>query len=136
MYNDLLHNNQRDNVFFDSFEEVKNLYVNVGHKEVWEETSTIALYDSVDYVGLFPKSDIIVVYNEDGSPAIITERVYKKNYTMRQWHYLKRSLKNKLRYVTTEFGFNISMTFGHGYIDYVHYKEEWWEWAKKSRRRL
>ncbi len=132
VYSKLLNNNNRDNVFFDSFEEVKKCYKDVAGKEIWDDASTIVLYDTADYIGMFPKSDIIVVYNDNGEPVIVTERIFKKNYTRRQWFYLKRSLKAKLRYVTTEFGYSISISFGHGYIDYVHYKEDWWEWARKT----
>lgn len=135
MYKSMLTNNQQDNVFFDSFDEVREFYKDVELKDIWEEASTIVLYDTAEYVGLFPKSDIIVVYDSTGAPSIITERIYKKNYTQRQWFYLKRSLKSKLHYVTREFGFNIALTFGLGYIDYVHYKEEWWEWAKQKKRK-
>ncbi len=134
-YRRMLNDGHQDNVFFDSFTEVKELYADVAAKDVWEEASTIVLYDTEEYVGLFPKSDIIIVYDNDGQPAIITERIFRKNYTVRQWFYLKRSLRSKLHYVTSEFGFNISFTFGHGYIDYVHYKEEWWEWAKRQKLR-
>lgn len=121
----------RDNVFYDRFEEVVVLY-NDCKKDVWKEAKTIVLYDTDAETGLFPASDIIVVYSKDGLPAIVTERIYEKNYKPREWRKVKRVLKQKMKLFKQELGFNINVTFGDGYLDYVHYKEWWWIWAKEN----
>lgn len=121
----------QDNVFYDSFKETMEFYKDT-RKEVWEEAATISLYDTAGDVGLFNKSDIIIVYDKDtGKPMIVTERIYSKNYTIREWSKMKRYLRYKTKIIKQELGFNVRISFGHGYIDYVHYKEEWWQWALK-----
>lgn len=126
-------NQKRDNVFYDTFAEVVAFYKDtVQAMEVWEEAATITLIDTAGDVGLFEKSDIIIVYDkEQFTPSIVTERIYAKNYTPKAWRKLKRYLKQKTSIITQELGFNIRISFGNGYIDYVHYKEEWWQWALK-----
>ena len=132
--NDLKIPAKRDNVFYDTFEEVVSFYKDSAQSmEVWEEAATITLIDTEADVGLFDKSDIIVVYDKkDFMPSIVTERVYAKNYTAKEWRKLKRYLRHKTSVITQELGFNIRISFGNGYIDYVHYKEEWWQWALRN----
>lgn len=123
---------QKSNVFYDSFKEVVESYADEV-TDVWEESATICLADTSAETGLFPKSDIIIMYDKETSkPMIVTERVYKRNYTSREWRKLKRFLRHKLSVVKTELGFNIKVTFSHDFLDYVHYKEEWWQWAKRQ----
>ena len=75
----------------------------------------------------------IIKYDKDtGAPNVITERIYRKNYKFLQWVRLKRFLRNKIKVIKQELGFNIRVSFNYGleeYIDYIHYKEEWWKWA-------
>lgn len=123
---------QKSNVFYDSFKEVVESYADEV-TDVWEESATICLADTSVETGLFPKSDIIIMYDKETSkPMIVTERVYKRNYTSREWRKLKRFLRHKLSVIKTELGFNIKVTFSHDFLDYVHYKEEWWQWAKRQ----
>lgn len=123
---------QKSNVFYDSFKEVVESYADEV-TDVWEESATICLADTSAETGLFPKSDIIIMYDKETSkPMIVTERVYKRNYTSREWRKLKRFLRHKLSVIKTELGFNIKVTFSHDFLDYVHYKEEWWQWAKRQ----
>lgn len=122
----------RDNIFYDTFKETVEFY-NDTKLEIWEEAATISLADTGPAVGLFDKSDIIVVYSkEDCRPSIVTERIYRKNYTAYQWYKMKRYLRNKLSVIKQELGFNIRVSYSNDYIDYVHYKEEWWQWAVKQ----
>lgn len=117
------------NIFYDTFAEVVKQYKDTD-MEVWEETCTIALSNTNANVGLFDKSDIIVVYDlETHLPTIITERIYSKNYTRREWFKMRRYMKHKTSIIKQELGFNIRISYSKGYIDYVHYKEEWWQWA-------
>lgn len=119
----------RSNVFYDSFKETVEFYKDT-EMEVWESAATISLINTDSSVGLFDLSDIIVVYdNETGSPSIVTERVYKKNYSFLEWLKLKRYMRNKTKIITQELGYNIRISYSRDYIDYVHYKEEWWQWA-------
>lgn len=121
----------RDNIFYDSFRETVEFYQDE-NLEIWEEAATISLADTGPDVGLFDKSDIIVVYSkEDFKPSIVTERIYRRNYTWLEWFRLKRYLRNKLKVIKQELGFNIRVSYSFDYIDYVHYKEEWWQWAVK-----
>lgn len=120
------------NIFYDSFHEVVKLYSD-DNKEVWEEAATICLFNTGSAIGLFDKSDIIIVYDRETSlPSIVTERIYKENYTFWQWLRLKNYFRKKLSLIKQELGFNIKVSFTSGYIDYIHYKEEWWQWAKKQ----
>lgn len=120
------------NVFYDTFAEVVNYYKNTS-LEVWEETCTISLSNTDANVGLFDKSDIIVVYDlETHLPTIVTERIYRKNYTPREWFRMRSYIKHKLRIIKQEMGYNIRVSYSRDYIDYVHYKEEWWQWALKN----
>lgn len=121
----------RDNVFYDSFNEVVEYYKEC-RREIWEEAQTIVLYDTNAETGLFPSSDIIIVYAKDSKPAIVTERIYEKNYSRRDWRKVKKLLKAKMKLFKQELGYNINVTFGDGYVDYVHYKEWWWVWAKEQ----
>ena len=117
-----------DNVFYDTFDEVKQ-YEFVS--DVWEEACVICLADSSSDVGLFAKSDIIISYDKQTrKPTIITERIFRKNYSARDWRKMQRFLRNKLKVIREELGFHISVSFARDYIDYVHYKQEWWLWAK------
>ena len=64
--NDLKIPAKRDNVFYDTFEEVVSFYKDSAQSmEVWEEAATITLIDTEADVGLFDKSDIIVVYDKN-----------------------------------------------------------------------
>lgn len=122
---------QKSNVFYDSFKEVVESYKDEV-SEVWEESATICLIDTSADTGLFAKSDIIIMYDKETcKPMIVTERIYKKNYTRREWWKMRSYLNHKLRIIKTELGFNIKVSFSRDYIDYIHYKEEWWQWAKK-----
>lgn len=117
------------NIFYDTFSEVVNYYKNCD-MEVWEETCTLALSNTDANVGLFDKSDIIAVYDiETHLPTILTERIYRKNYTFKEWWRMKRHLKSKMKIVKQELGFNLRVSYSSDYIDYIHYKEEWWQWA-------
>lgn len=118
-----------DNVFYDYYDEVKK-YACV--TDIWEDARTIMLADTGKEIGLFDKSDIIIMYNKEGKPQIITERIYRKNYTSREWRGLCRVLRNKLKYIREELGFYISVSYTRDYMDYVHYKQEWWLWAKEQ----
>ncbi|MCM1234400.1 MAG: hypothetical protein NC489_30230 [Ruminococcus flavefaciens] len=122
---------QKSNVFYDSFKEVVESYADEV-TEVWEEAATICLADTSAETGLFPKSDIIIVYDKDtAKPMIVTERIFKKNYSRWEWFKMKSYLRHKLGVIKSELGFNIKITFSREYLDYVHYKEEWWQWAQK-----
>ena len=122
----------QDNVFYDTFKETVEFYKDT-RKEIWEEAATISLFDTDETVGLFDKSDIIVVYDkETGKPSIVTERIYKKNYNKHDWWKMRRYLRYKTKIITQELGFNIRISYSRNYIDYVHYKEEWWQWALKN----
>lgn len=123
----------QSNVFYDSFEETVAFYEDI-KKEIWEENLTITLIDTTETVGLFDKSDIIIVYDkETHDPMIVTERVYKKNYSKRAWFKLKRYLKYKISIIKQELGFNVRISFDRDFVDYIHYKEEWWQWALKQK---
>lgn len=118
------------NVFYDSYNKMINYYE--GQMEVWDSAKTISLIDTNAAVGLFDKSDIIIAYDkETNNPYIITERVFARNYTPRQWHKLRHNLLEKTSIIKQELGYNIQISFGIGYIDYIHYKEDWWQWAVK-----
>lgn len=122
----------RDNVFYDTFHETVEFYKDT-QMEIWEEAATISLIDTGADVGLFDKSDIIVVYDQEtAKPSIVTERIYKRNYTRWEWRKMKKYFKAKTSIVSQELGFNIRVSYGRDYIDYVHYKEEWWQWAVKN----
>lgn len=121
--------NSFDNVFYDNYDEVK-LYSCVA--EVWEESRTIVLTDTDKNIGLFKNTDIIIMYDKEGKPCIITERVFKKNYTRREWSAMLRMFKNKLKVIQEELGFHISVSYTRDYIDYIHYKKDWWLWAKEN----
>lgn len=133
MEEDISHK-ERSSVFKDSFKEVVEYYKET-EMQVWEEAATISLIDTGADVGLFDMSDIIIVYDSQTfEPSIVTERIYKKNYTPLEWHRMKKYMKSKTKVVTQELGFNIRITYSRDYIDYVHYKEEWWQWALKMQK--
>lgn len=124
----------RSNVFYDSFKETVTFYGDQ-EMEVWEEAATVSLINTDSTVGLFDLSDIIIVYDsETGAPSIVTERVYKKNYSFFEWGKLKRYMRNKTKIITQELGFNVRVSYSRDYIDYVHYKEEWWQWALRMQK--
>lgn len=122
--------NTRDNVFYDSFSEMMEHY-QLFITDIWRDSKTVCMANTDATVGLFDKSDIICVYDENNQPSIITERIFRKNYTLRQWYHIKRILRDKCKWLGQELGYNIRVTVSTDYIDYIHYKEEWWEWAKK-----
>lgn len=118
-----------DNVFYDTYDEVKE-YSCVS--DIWEDAKTIMLADTGKEIGLFDQSDIIIMYGKDNFPQIITERIYRKNYKPREWRGISRVLRNKLKWIKEELGFYISVSYTKDYIDYVHYKQEWWLWAREQ----
>lgn len=115
-----------DNVFYDTYDEVLEYPC---AKEVWEEGRIVSLTDTDNTIGLFGCSDIIIAYGEDGNPNVITERIYKRNYKFFDWIRVRTYLHTKTSVIKQELGFNISISFGKDFIDYVHYKEDWWLWA-------
>ena len=124
----------QSNVFYDTFDEMFDIYTEC-KKEIWEETKTVTLYDAPYTVGLFPKSDIIIVYDNDTlKPTIVTERLYRKDYTFVRWLKLKSYLRHKTKLIKQELGYNVRISYAKDYIDYVHYKEEWWQWALKQKQ--
>ena len=126
--------NLKSNVFYDTFDEILMFYEDT-KKEVWKENFTISLIDTDATVGLFDKSDIIIVYDHETlEPMIVTERVFKRNYTRREWFKLKHYLKAKISVLKQELGFNIRISFDKDFIDYIHYKEEWWTWAQRQKK--
>lgn len=126
----------KSNVFYDTFKETVEFYKNT-QMEVWEESYTITLINTGAEVGLFDKSDIIIVYDaETFLPSIVTERIFKKNYSKRDWYKIRKYLKYKTSIIKQELGYNVRISFASDYIDYVHYKEEWWQWALKRQQHL
>ena len=126
----------KSNVFHDTFKETVEFYKNT-RMEVWEESYTITLINTGAEVGLFDKSDIIIVYDaETFLPSIVTERIFKKNYNKRDWYKIRKYLKYKTSISKQELGYNVRISFASYYIDYVHYKEEWWQWALKRQQYL
>lgn len=126
----------KSNVFYDTFKETVEFYKNT-RMEVWEESYTITLINTGAEVGLFDKSDIIIVYDaETFLPSIVTERIFKKNYSKRDWYKIRKYLKYKTSIIKQELGYNVRISFASDYIDYVHYKEEWWQWALKRQQYL
>lgn len=124
----------KDNVFYDTFKETVEFYKDT-QMEIWEEAATICLINTAADVGLFDRSDIIIVYDQDTfKPTIVTERIYKKNYSSHDWRKMRRYLKYKTSIIKQELGFNVRISFAREYIDYVHYKEEWWQWALKRQQ--
>lgn len=118
------------NVFYDEYHDMVRLYK--GEMEIWDKAKTLSLIDTGPEVGLFDKSDIIIAYDQETDlPNIVTERIFSRNYTKVEWYKLRRNLLNKTKVITQELGFNIQISFGINYIDYIHYKEEWWKWAIK-----
>lgn len=126
----------KSNVFYETFKETVEFYKNT-QMEVWEESYTITLINTGVEVGLFDKSDIIIVYDaETFLPSIVTERIFKKNYSKRDWYKIRKYLKYKTSIIKQELGYNVRISFASDYIDYVHYKEEWWQWALKRQQHL
>ena len=122
----------RDNVFYDSYKEVVDFYSQEYEVQQWESAATICICDTKSDVGLFDKSDVIIVYDKETfKPSIVTERIFRKNYSWKVWWDINRMLKLKAKHIKEELGFNIRISFARDYIDYVHYKEEWWQWAVK-----
>lgn len=118
------------NVFYDEYHDMVRLYK--GKMEIWDKAKTLSLIDTGKEVGLFDKSDIIIAYDQETDlPNIVTERVFSRNYTKVEWYKLRRHLLNKTKVITQELGFNIQISFGINYLDYIHYKEDWWKWAIK-----
>ena len=103
-----------------------------GEMEIWDKAKTLSLIDTGPEVGLFNKSDIIIAYDQETDlPNIVTERIFSRNYTKVERYKLRRNLLNKTKVITQELGFNIQISFGINYLDYIHYKEDWWKWAIK-----
>ena len=128
---------KRSNVYYDTFKKVKENYKNhTDMIEVWEEKKLICLYNTAQDVGLFRDSDIIVAYDDDGKPVVVTERIMRSKTTWWKWIRLWRLLQHKSRVIKHELGYCIQISFGMDHIDYIHYKEEWWEWALKVKRQL
>ena len=126
----------KSNVFYDTFKETVEFYKNT-QMEVWEESYTITLINTDSEVGLFEKSDIIIVYDaETFLPSIVTERIFKKNYSKRDWYKIRKYLTYKTSIIKQELGYNVRISFASDYIDYVQYKEEWWQWALKRQQYL
>ena len=118
------------NVFYDEYHDMVRLYK--GKMEIWDKAKTLSLIDTGKEVGLFDKSDIIIAYDQETDlPNIVTERIFSRNYTKIEWYKLRRNLLNKTKVITQELGFNIQISFGINYLDYIHYKEDWWKWAIK-----
>lgn len=118
------------NVFYDEYHDMVRLYK--GKMEIWDKAKTLSLIDTGKEVGLFDKSDIIIAYDQETDlPNIVTERIFSRNYTKVEWYKLRRHLLNKTKVITQELGFNIQISFGINYLDYIHYKEDWWKWAIK-----
>mgnify|MGYP003416149836 CR=1 FL=1 len=118
------------NVFYDEYHDMVRLYK--GEMEIWDKAKTLSLIDTGPEVGLFNKSDIIIAYDQETDlPNIVTERIFSRNYTKVEWYKLRRNLLNKTKVITQELGFNIQISFGINYLDYIHYKEDWWKWAIK-----
>lgn len=122
----------RDNVFYDSYKEVVEFYSQEYEVQQWEAAATIVICDTKSDVGMFDHSDVICVYDKETfQPTIITERIFRKNYTWREWRGITKMLRLKAKHIKEELGFNIRISFASEYIDYVHFKEEWWQWAVK-----
>lgn len=119
------------NVFYDSYHKLTTNYA--GTIDIWAENFTVGLYDTDETIGIFKHSDIIIKYDKDlAIPYLISERIYRYNYSFLEWFKLTRRLKHKAKVVGYELGFNIQISFNVNYIDYVHYKEEWWLWVLKK----
>ena len=116
------------NVFYDSYNKMVNYYKYP--MQVWEETKTLSLYDTPANIGFFNNSDIIIKYDADNLPAMVSERIFHKNYSNRDWRRLVKSLKSKTKIIKQELGFCIEITCHKDYIDYIHYKEEWFQCEK------
>ena len=90
--------------------------------ERWDESNMVAFYDTDSKVGLFSKSDMICIYDENDKPVSITERLHRKNCKLMYWLKTGRMLRNKVK----QMGFSMCVTFSHDYIDYTHFKQDWY----------
>ena len=121
----------RSNVFYDTLSEMMELYKDT-QKEIWEPHRTVLLYDTDAETGLFDKSDIIIIYGEDGFPVCITERIYRSDYTFQQWRKICHSLRLRVKTFKEEQGFLMSLSIQKNSLDFIHYKEEYASCIKRK----
>lgn len=122
------------NIYLEPYDLLKKNYPKK-HCEVWESKRTISLFNTPAVVGSFNKSDIILVYSRDtNKPDVVTERIYRKNYSLPEWVAMNKRLREKVKNVTSELGFRFTVRFGTKFIDCIHYREEWFRWVRKQKQ--
>ena len=119
-------------MFLKSYEEIKEVYAD-RITEIWEPSFTIIMTDTDQTVGSFPCSDLIFIFSPQGEMVIMTERLFREKYSFIKWMKLLTGLKlKKSKHSKTYSGMDIkeSISYSKEFIDIVHYKKWWHEWAR------
>lgn len=93
------------------------------------ETFTLILSSTEKEFGIFPKSDIILVYSPVGELVIFAERLFYSDYTEKEVRRYKLSTQILRFKRTKEISCNVICK--DNYLDVVRYKRWWYKWAKK-----
>lgn len=104
-----------------TFQELREVVPDVKVSTSLKNTR-VAFVDVDERLGMFRRSDFIIIYGDDGKPIVVTERVYRRNYSIFDWWKLKRQLKEKSKHIRQEYGYDITIDIQGRYFDYTHYR--------------
>ena len=99
--------------------------------EVWDKTHTIIMVDTGPNIGMFIKSDIILMFSPNDELVIQTERAYRKNYSAKEWSKLGLLAVREGSIPENSEGIKSSFSYSDGFIDLVKYRKEWLDWVKE-----
>lgn len=99
--------------------------------EIWEESFTIIMVDTRSDIGITPCSDIILVFAPTGELVLMTERVYRKNYTWYSWLKVKKLIQAERSKSKIDATLYTSINHGENFVDLTIYKKWWHEWARE-----
>ena len=121
-----------EDIYYQPVSKIRTLYKDY-KMDYWEKALVLCIPEAGSSLNTDVKSDIIVVYDAlTHLPSIITERLFRNNYSFSEWWKLKRYLQFKYRHIKHDNGYNLKIVFNREYADIIHYKEEWWQWAVKN----
>lgn len=103
------------------YEELKK-YLKDFKEESNRAHTKVAFIDVDSRLGMFRRSDFIIIYNSDSMPIVVTERINKCNYGIFEWWRIKRSLKSKKNNIYQEYGYDITIDIHNTFIHCTHYR--------------
>ena len=110
---------QQDAPYTMTFDELKEYLSDCKYEAIYNN-KLVSFIDTDNKVGMFRRSDFVILYGDDNKPISVTERIYRRNYSILEWLRMLWQLRIKSKFLYQEYGFDILISIRGTFIDYSH----------------